>query len=380
MVSEKNISWFHCGHCGSLFQSPAGEMDDRLCSACGCNPSLGLERPTLESALPQNGHSAGLADHPAHLGEHEKKPLRKRRRSYLMIKLVLGWSLLLFAIVFGARKLLHEESLRPAKPEVSQTPGVAVISEQDVAFLNEAGPLYNKTFANFMATRTPEERNQFVREPITTAARMARFYSMNPLVYIDPATISLANSAVLQLPGSKAIETLWRSADGHLMDAVFFEDSGEWRLDWDHFARFSDYPWALFLAGSELDHGVFRLLARERLANERQNADAISIVLYAPRFGFPGETGYQSSEFLIKRDTRNGRLLDAAFKLERSGGRVFGVNLPRIDPEGHIRVRVKVRRIEQDLERRFELEEVLACHWYSVEDPGVEIPDQPAGK
>lgn len=351
-------------------------MDDRLCPACGRNPSLGLEGPALETALPQNGHSSGLAEHPAHPGEHEKNPFRKRRRSYLMAKLVVGWSVVLLAIVFGARKLWHNESPRPAKPAVSQAPAAPVVSEQDVAFLNEAGPLCTQTFANFMAARTPEERNQFVREPITTAARMARFYSLNPLVNIDPATLSLANSAVLHFPGRRAIETLWRSTDGHLLDAVFIEDNGEWRLDWDHFARFSDYPWALFLAGSELDHGEFRLLARERLANERQNADAISIVLYAPRFGYPGETGYQSPEFLIKRDTRNGRLLDAAFKLERSGGRVFGVNLPRIDPEGHIRVRVKVRRIEKDLERRFELEEVLACHWYSVDEPGVEIPDQ----
>ncbi len=297
-----------------------------------------------------------------------------------MAKLVLGWSVVLLAIVFGARKLWHYESPRSAKPEVSETPAAPVVSEQDVVFLEETGPLCTQTFASFMAARTPEERNQFVLDPITTAARMARFYSLNPLVNIDPATISPANSAVLHLPGRRAIETSWRSADGHLLDAVFMEDSGEWRLDWDHFVRFSDYPWPLFLAGSEQDHGEFRLLARERLASERQNADAISIVLYAPRFGFPGETGYQSPEFLIQRDTRNGRLLDAAFKLERSGGRVFGVNLPRIDPEGHIRVRVKVRRIEQDLERRFELEEVLACHWYSVDDPGVEIPDQPAGK
>lgn len=380
MVSENKMSWFHCGHCGSLFQSPAGEMDDRLCSACGCNPSLGIEGPTLEPALPQNGHSAGLGDHSPRPAEQEKHSLRKKPRSYLIIKLLLGWSVLLFAIVFGARFLLHDKTLRPVKSEINQTPGAVVVSEEDVAFLNEAGPLYSRTFANFMATRTPEERNQFVREPITTAARMARFYSMNPLVHIEPATISLANSAVLQLPGQRAIETLWRSTDGHLLDTVFMQDGGEWRIDWDHFARFSDHPWALFLAGSELDHGEFRLLARERLANERQNADAISIVLYAPRFGNPGETGYQSPEFLVPRDTRNGRLLDAAFKLERSGGRVFGVNLPRIDPEGHIRVRVKIRRIEQDLERRFELEEVLACHWYSVEDPGVEIPDQPAGK
>ena len=103
------------------------------------------------------------------------------------------------------------------------------------------------------------------------------------------------------------------------------------------------------------------------------------MVLYAPRFGPSGETGFQSPEFLFKRDTRDGRLLDAAFKLDREGARVFGVNIPNINPEGLIRVRVKVRSVEIEGERRFEIEEVIACHWYSVDVPGVEIPEQPAG-
>jgi hypothetical protein len=36
---------------------------------------------------------------------------------------------------------------------------------------------------------------------------------------------------------------------------------------------------------------------------------------------------------------------------------------------------VKVRRIKDDMGSRFELVDVLACHWYSSDDPGVEIPE-----
>ena len=296
-----------------------------------------------------------------------------------MAKLVICWSLFLLAVVFGARHLMHGEQSR-AQPYVSQAAAKRVIPDADVVLLSEAAPLCNQTFSEFLAATTPEGRTQFVLTPITTAARMARFYSLNPQTEIDPQSLALANSAVLHLPGRRAIETQWRATDGRTTDAVFIEENGEWRLDWDHFARFSDYPWALFLSGSEMEHGEFRLLARERLAAERKNADAISVVLYAPRFGNSGETGFQSPEFLIKRNTRNGRLLDAAFKLDREGARVFGVNLPNINPEGLIRVRVKVHRLEQGGERRFEIEEVVACHWYSVDAPGVEIPETAAGK
>lgn len=295
-----------------------------------------------------------------------------------MAKLVVGWTLVLVAVVFGARKLWHRDPGN-SKPFQSQVPSQAV-PDADVALLNKAFPRASLTFSNFLAGVTAEERNQFVLSPITTAARMARFHSLNPQLEVDAATLSLTNSSVIGLPNQQAIETQWRTTDGRSLDAVFVEENGEWRLDWDHFARFSDYPWALFLAGSGPDLGEFRLLARERLAVERRNEDTVSIVLYAPRFGFVGETGFQSPEFLIPRDTRDGRLLDAAFKLDRSGGRVFGANLPNTNPEGLIRVRVKVRRVEQDGVRRFELAEVIACHWYSVDVPGVEIPEQAVEK
>ncbi len=347
-------------------------MDDRTCPDCGRNPALGLEIPALESKpIPE------AAPQPAHRGERTKHPARKRKRRHLMAKLVIGWSIVILAIVFGARRLWPQES-EPVKPAMSQAPAKNAVSEEDVILMNKVAPLCDQTFAHFLAAGSPEERSQFVVAPLATVTRMARFDSLNPLASLDPTGLALAGRAMLHLPDRRAVETQWQAAGGRVLDAVFIEENGEWRLDWEHFARFSDYPWALFLSGSGEDHGEFRLLARERLAEERKNSDTISIVLYAPKFGFSNETGYQSPEFLIKRDTRNGRLLDAAFKLERSGGRVFGVPLSSLNPEGMICVRVKVRRVEEDNLRRFELEEVVACHWYSEDAAGVEIPDLPA--
>jgi hypothetical protein len=260
---------------------------------------------------------------------------------------------------------------------VSEVSAKAIVPEADVILLNEAGPLCNQTFSGFLNAGTPEQQNQFVLRPITTAARMARFFSLNPLVITDPRKLALSRHAVLHLPGRRAIETHWNSADGRQLDAVFIEENGEWRLDWDHYVRFGEYPWPLFLAGSGPEQAEFRLLTRERLADERKNADTISIVFHAPRFGSNTEMGAKSPEFLVKRDSKNGRLLDAAFKLEKAGKRVFGVNLPSATPEGFIRVRVKVCRVEEAGGSRFELEDVLACHWYSHDAPGVEIPEQP---
>jgi hypothetical protein len=378
-VTEKNISWFHCGRCGSLFQSPSGEVEDRSCSSCGRNPSLGLEAPSPNPEPPRNVTSLPTKESHSSTGEREKHSVRKRKPNYLIMKLVLGWTIVLVLIVFGAQKLWPEDKERQ-KRVAAQAPAKNQVSAEDTALLDESRNSFGQVFLSFLNANTPEERNQFVLSPITTAARMARFYSLNPIVNIDAASLSPTQNVVIHLPSRRGIETQWHSADGRLLDAVFFQENGEWRLDWDHFARYSDYPWSQFLAGNGEDRGEFRLLARERLADERKNEQNISLVLYAPRFGYSDQTGYQSPEFLIDRNTKNGRLLDAAFKLNRNGQQPFGVKIPNINPDGFIRVRVKVHRVAENLERRFELDEVVACHWYSEDAPGVEIEEKPAEK
>ena len=216
-----------------------------------------------------------------------------------MLKLAVGWLLVLSAIVFGANKLWKNQSNN--RPAVKTTaPVKEVMSAADMNFLNEASPLCSKTLSGFLAARTPEERNQFVSSPITTAARMARFYEINPMASIDPNTIVLDNASPLRLPNGNGVEIQMSSPEGRVLDAAFVKENDEWRIDWDYFARYSDQPWALFLAESGEAEGEFRLLARERLAEERKNADTISIVLYAPRFGYAKDTGFQSPEFIVR--------------------------------------------------------------------------------
>jgi hypothetical protein len=367
MASDHNQSWFHCGRCGSLFQSFLGESDERVCSLCGSDPALGLDA----SAANRAEFAEATTDVS---NRRERSSPKKKKSNYLIAKLISAWVVILVGIIVVCRQLWPEE-VEQAKPASSQTTAALDSVDEDRALLDEVGPQCNQAFAGYLAARTPEERNQFVLKPITTASRMNRFYAENPAFNINPQTLKITHSSVIHLPSGPAIETHWSSSDGFELDSVFMKENDEWRLDWDHFARYSDYPWPLFLAGSGEAFSEFRLLARERLAEERKNADSISIVLYSPRFGYPKETGSQSPEFLIPRATKNGRLLDAAFKLGRENKRVFGAQFPNINPEGFIRVRVKVRRSEKDLERSFELVEVLACHWYSVDAPGVEIPE-----
>lgn len=371
---ENNISWFHCGRCGSLFRSPTGNADDRTCTECGRNPTLGLEPQTVESVIPIIPDVAASQGTLGRSQERSKHTVRKRKSSYFILVLLAGWMVFIGLIIVGAR-MLWPEAKESGQVVDREAAASNQITGAEASELGEVVPICDSVISGFLNAGTPEQRNQFVVDPIETAARMARFYELNPIVNIDPATLTNVGSAVLRIPGLHAIETQWESADNRRLDAVFVENNGEWRLDWDHFARYSEYPWVLFLAGSGPSEAEFRVLARERLAKERKNAESISIVLYAPRFGYSGESGYQSPEFLINRNTRDGKLLDAAFEQQRKGERPFGMNLNSVNPEDMIRLRVKVRRVDQDGPRRFELVEVIACHWYSTDETGVKISE-----
>ncbi len=346
-----------------MFLASKGDFDDRTCTECGQNPSLGLG-PIPSSAPAQ--YSKGE--------QREKLGVRKKKKNLFMPMLLLVWTTVLVLMVSIARLLFYQDS-GEIKPTAVAASTENELNAEDLIFKNEEEPRCSQVFGAFLSASSPEERNQYVLNPVKTASRMALFYSLNPLTNIDPSTLSLAKSAPLNLPQGRALETVWNAPNSRQIDAVFIQEAGEWRIDWDHFVRFSDFPWSLFLAGSGEPTGEFRLLARERLAEERKNEDTISIVLYAPRAGTLMDINQQSPEFLIPRASQNGKLLEAALKLERENKRPFGLQLESPNPNDLIRLRVKVNRVQEELERRFEIEKIIACHWYSIDEQGVEIND-----
>ncbi|MEI7909868.1 MAG: hypothetical protein WCK77_09560 [Verrucomicrobiota bacterium] len=281
-------------------------------------------------------------------------------------------------IVLAVRYIWPDEKARSStNSAVASMKGTS--GDEAVVRLSTALPACFASFGGFLGAGTPEERNQFVLSPVATAGRMARFYDLNPLTRIDPKTVKNTANSLLELPAGRAVESRWSATDGRTLDCVFVQQNGEWCLDWDHFARYSDYPWSLFLTGDGEDELEFRLLVRERLFKERSETSHMSLVFYAPRFGYPDQAGTASPEFLVKRDSPDGRLLAAAFKKHAKGEPLYGSKLPYLEPPDMLRVRVRLRRLPADAEStfKFELVKVIACHWMAIDDPGVQVPAEP---
>ncbi len=365
-MSNHSQSWFHCGHCNALFDSSNNNKGSQQCSKCGSVPYLTDE--SLNEPSPLTRYAA------AKTSKRAKQSIRKRKKKHLILKLFVAWTVLIGLVIFAVK--FKFQGPTPTVAESSEQENARALSESESEFISETMPKINQTFGGFLAANTPEQRSQFVLNPIKTAPKMAPFYNNNPLLNLDSKTMRISQRSVLNLPDAKAIEATWESTEGYTVDAVFIEESAEWRLDWDHFVRYSSFPWELFLSGSGPEAGEFRLLARERLADERKGSETISLVLYAPRFGSPGEIGQQSPEFTVLRDSDDGYLIETAFEMEKSKKRVFASNLPSLDPEGFIRVHLQIRRTESEAGRKFEIEKVIAGHWYSTTEPGVVIPGQ----
>ncbi len=374
---KKNLLfWFHCGHCGAFFQSYLNEARDHECVECGKNPSLGVEIKTDKFITSDASISSSTRNELPK--KREVKTSRKRKGLHSITKLMIGWFVCIIAVVMAIRFLWPKEEITTSS--ISQQPTKVLDSNENLLLLQQFFPQCRENFSQFLSAGTIAERGQFTLSSELAIARMTQFDILNPLPQMDPKMITHLRSTALKLPTGRAIESHWKSSEGHVLNTVFVEEANDWRLDWEHFIQFSEYDWPLFLAGGGKSEVEFRLLARERLAEERKDSSTLSFTLYSTSFGNSHETGTPSPEFTVSRDSRNGRLLDAAFKLARAGKHPFESILPSIDPDGYIRVRVRIRRIDQNNERRFELLDLIACHWYSTVEPGMKISDQPLEK
>ena len=368
--TKSQLSWYHCGRCGSLFQAEALNKGALRCGHCGFDPNP-LPKEDNKSAIPfakSVNHVANSQDKP--LGP-VRQTVRREKTNPLLFRLVIIWLMLLILLVIATRPGLREEKSNGPAPKVSEFN--PVIEKEDFALLEQSVDNCKATMVGFLQAVLPEERSQFVWSPVNAILRMTRYQDLNPIAKVSPPTPNSSQWSVVRLGDEKAVEGIWVNEDGRSFEALFRKGQEGWLIDWEHFVRYNDMPFPIFLSDDGNAEGEFRLLARERLADERKDLSTISIVFYAPVFGRPAETGPPSPEFLIQRDSREGKLLEAAFAAVKNKKRPFNAKAFMLDPEGMIRVRVKIRRSGEMEARAFEIVELKACHWYSTDLPGFDV-------
>ena len=180
------------------------------------------------------------------------------------------------------------------------------------------------------------------------------------------AKLSWLFHQVIHTPAGRAIETMWKDdEDGKQTEAVFFEEEGEWKIDWHAFTRAGSEPWPLFVSGRGKGGGDFRVLARERIGANGRDPEFIGLVLSTPKPGHPGEAISPSPEIRVPRNSEMGRAIEEAFAARAKNLGAFGSAVVQFDPDEMIRLHVRVTR-EGEEERIFKITDLIATHWMEL--------------
>ena len=109
MNTNPKDAWYHCGHCGSLFQSDYGYDEERVCEICKCKPGVGLW-PAVNSVNPAaSAKVASFHKKGEKIRKIARTPSSRMRRSKKLLIFALVWICILFGVV-GVRFLLTKEN------------------------------------------------------------------------------------------------------------------------------------------------------------------------------------------------------------------------------------------------------------------------------
>ncbi len=328
-----------------------------MCPDCGGDPAAVEPR---EAAAP------------ARIRRKIKQPQPKatrredKRKARALMVFVTGWVLLL-----GMGAIVMKKRWSSQVPPADEPVTLSAAELEDQRFFREHLPACEKRLLEFLASPEVGGRALHVLGGGRTVSRMTRVQQFNPIFAINER-LQLEKIGVIHTPAGRGIETLWKREEGGLIEAVFFQEEGEWKIDWDAFARAGSEPWPLFLAGRGAGEGEFRLLARERIGAAGRSEEFIGLVLYSTRAGHPGEAIAPSPEIRVERYSPMGRQIAEAFAARATGAGPFGSKVVGEDPDEMIRLRVRVSR-EGEEQRVFRITELFACHW-------LELPPEAAKK
>lgn len=349
-MSDNSGAWYHCTRCGSLFKAPADPEQRGVCPDCGGDPG-GEEEPPAPAGPVKVRRKI-----------RKKQPSRSSsrgaegRKAKALMVFVIVWVVLLGLLAISFHR-------RGNSPATAASDGPSLTSEDidDQRLLRDHLDACGKRLMEFLQEPDTGAQALHVLGGGRTVQRMARVQQFNPSYTTDEA-VEIQRYGVIRTPAGRGIETFWKLGEDKSIEVVFFEEEGEWKIDWDAYARAGSESWPLFLAGRGRGQGDFRLLARERIGTDGRDEEYIGLVLYSTRFGHPGEAVSPSPEVRVERNSPMGRQIEDAFLAREQGIAPFGSKLGNIDPDGMIRLRVRVSRRGDD-ERVFQIDELLACHW-----------------
>lgn len=393
-MSDQKSNWHHCGKCGEVYQTVLRHAN---CPACersplpekkkvnvhvvdGSTPRKEFNLPVAtatETARPVKAKAAELSTMNAVLGESTKRHSSSRqKKDFRLVKFIIAWFALL-AFFSIAIKWRYDSNLA-ATPENIKKVDVEEASRAslDLDVVNQSKTAILQTAGEFFQAGAPE----IIAQSCLNRPRLAQTIfndGAKTTIFRPEVMPSLTALHVIRPNDVPMVETLWQDDRGRSVELVFAQQDDRWLVDWEAYAKSSATPWAIFQSNEGPASGNFRLLVRERNVSQNESDLNLSIVFYEPGFLHGSGLGQATPEFIVRRASKEGKMILAALKARRENTPVFDSLFPSNDPPDTARVYVTIRRHDADNDRTFTLEKVIACHWLGIDHPGIESTDTP---
>lgn len=372
--------WHHCGRCDQFFQA----TDADTCPHCDASPVIDEAEMAFFNAEQESGTDDPLPGyatatisqstqhvHPSRAARMAKNPHRKKNG---LVIFVIAWVALLSLVLVGVQLTRSGEE----KPTTADD-GLSIEQAERQRLLHAAYLECQKVVMEFMQDRVPERRIQHIHNPNETLPKLTRTSNSAPTLS-DPKDITSEFFEFFELPdGETAIQSRWATNEGDRLEIVFYKNPDDrWVIDWENLVRWSADSWSIFLTEDEEVIKTFRVYARRPASETGGTGVTDRVRLLEPKPWNPSKAGRQSPQIFVDPDSEMGRILEAAFEQRESERGVFGTRLSQDDPKSMIRLHARIRREpgERIGRPKFHLEEILTCHWLSIDDLGVE-PELP---
>ena len=301
-------------------------------------------------------------------GERRK---RLKKRGKLTFQLVFRW-VLIWLVTVGI--LLFVISRFQIYSKRASGPSLTIegrLEGEEREFYKSEYPKIARTFQGFLAARSVSQMSEFVLDTKQVERKMARHFrdggARTSAVVLKPDPL-FWNVAFEESPGF--VEVVWDGGVEGFQEGVFVKVGESWKLDWEHYERYSSENWTVFsqqIGGRNV--GQYRVYIEKVSEGENNDFTRWMKVRLIPPY----------------RDEKRGEL-EASDLIMLEGDEEVSLKISRlfsehsVQSEGYsqlwIRDKRKFRRAIVELEwvedstsgeERMVIRDVLADHWRSLE-------------
>lgn len=364
-MSDSDQNVYHCENCNAVFTGTIPLARGAVCSECG-------ERPFRTSGFGSVEKLAKVEDLDKSHGVPGQdiadfvsmQKVRRKRQAKMAIYFWVG--LLLVGAGFA---MYHQQDWGD---DVAENNDFVRENQQFQEKLQAASGKALKNYDAFLSSADENEESQYIVDGVSKLLLLKQ-HAAGISAFKPTMPLKLKMTGYSDDGEHPRVDLMFEDGSNRQFEAIFWQTADGWKLDWEHYVRYSSNQWGRFLSyPAQNSDQEFRLYVRRRHAGSGAGNENLQLIFYLPTV-VGNSRLLESPQVEINSDSPIFTELNEAFEeLEEIGeDRLIGHN----DPPGFLRVRATLGFDPDDQGKpKLELKSIAAQHWMEF-DPDVELAE-----